>query len=134
MQNRPPLPMAQGFVLCQRIYEDRRTGEVLLAGPFNAISLTFFPAGFRFALTFFLNNGHGAYQLALQLRDAEGSTVWAGQWPHPVHCEDPLSPHREVLPDVVATFPEPGRYDLVLVANGEDVASYFLLVTHARPE
>ena len=43
---KPPLPLAQAFLVCRAIYEDQRTGEFVLVGPFNGISLNFFPAGF----------------------------------------------------------------------------------------
>jgi hypothetical protein len=130
MHHSPPLPLAQGFVPCQRIYEDRRTGEVLLAGPFNAILLESFPGGFRFSLTFFLVNGHGSYELDLELRGADGGTTWKGNWGRVVNCPDPLTQHREIVHDVVVVFPEPGQYDLVLLANGEDLTHYSLLVTY----
>ena len=32
--------------------------------------------------------------------------------------------------DAVPEFPAPGRYDLVLLANGEDLAHHALEVTH----
>src|SRR5262245_34046692 len=133
MHRSPPLPLAQGFILCQRIYEDRRTGDALLAALFNAISLKSFPARFPFSLTFFLVNGHGRYELDLELRGAGGGTAWKGNWGRVVSCPDPLTPHREIVHDVAPAFPEPGQYDLVLVANGEDLARFSLLVTHGHP-
>src|ERR1041384_4548106 len=96
MHRKPPPPLAQGFVVCQRIYEDRRTGEALLAAPFNAISLTFFPARFAFSVTFFLVNGHGSYEMDLELRGPDGGTAWKGHWGRVIHCRDPLTPHREI--------------------------------------
>jgi hypothetical protein len=37
------------------------------------------------------------------------------------------------LHDVVVEYPRPGRYDLVLVANGEDLAHHALEVTAGPP-
>jgi len=132
MRPNPPLPLAQAFVVCREIYEDRRTGEHLLIGPFNGIGLNFFPAGFRMSLYAHLTGGHGIYQLALELRDMDGEAIWQWQWPEPTRYDHPLEPHRVVLHDLVLPFPRPGRYDLVLRANGEDLASHALQVS-AQP-
>jgi hypothetical protein len=53
--------------------------------------------------------------------------------PEPLRHNDPLLPHRISLHDVVVAFPQPGRYDLVLMANGEDLAHHALEVPAAPP-
>jgi hypothetical protein len=126
-----PLPLAQAFVVCRTVYQDRRTGEFLLVGPFNGITLHYFPSGFRLSLYAHLTGGHGTYDLALELRDDEDQAVWGWQLPEPIRHDDPLLPHRISLHDVVVAFPRPGRYDLVLMANGEDLAHHALEVTAA---
>lgn len=68
---------------------------------------TFFPAGFRFSLYAHLAGGHGSYQLGRYLRDDEGATVWAWQWPEPLLCS-PVLPHRVTLHNVVVELPGPG--------------------------
>jgi hypothetical protein len=121
------------LVLCREIFEDRRRGDFALIGPFSGIGLSFFPAGFRFSLYAHLADGHGSYQLGLHLRDEEGTTVWQWQWPEPTQF-DPLQPHRLALHDVVVEFPAPGRYDLVLRANGEDLAHHALWLSQKGKE
>src|SRR5262245_52854388 len=64
-----PLPVAQAYILCQTIYEDRRTGDFVLVGPFGGIRFERFPGAYRFSLYTQLTNGHGAYQMGLRLRD-----------------------------------------------------------------
>ena len=68
----------------------------------------------------------------MQVRAAEGATVWEGKWSSLIRLEDPLAPHLEVLRDALVTFPEPGRYDLVLLAYGEDLARYSLAGSQAK--
>ena len=80
---------------------------------------------------FFLSSGHGAYQLAFQVRDPEGTTIWTGKWNNVIHLE-PLRPHLEIMRDATLMFAAPGRHDVVLVANSEDLASYSLIVSHVR--
>ena len=124
-----PLPIVTSFVLCREIFEDQRRREYALIGPFSGISLNFFPAGFRFSLYAHLVGGHGSCQLGLHLRDDEGATTWQWQWPEPTLCS-PLHPYRITLHNLIVEFPAPGRYDLVLRANGEDLAHHALWVSH----
>jgi hypothetical protein len=128
-QRKPPLPSAQAFVVCREVYEDVMTHEFLLVGPFSGIHLSSFPAGFRFSLFAHLTGGHGTYRLGLELRDDDGDTAWKFDWPDPIHYPNPLEPYRISLRGVVIEFQKPGRYDLVLLANGDDLAHHGLQVT-----
>jgi hypothetical protein len=62
------------------------------------------------------------------LRDADLGGVWGWQWPQPIRHPDPVEPAHVVLHDATPEFPRPGRYDLVLLANGEEVARHGLEV------
>jgi hypothetical protein len=126
------LPLAQAFVVCRTVYQDRRTGEFLLVGPFNGVALHSCPAGFRLSPYAHLTGGRGTYDLALELRDAGGEAAWGWRWPEPISHTDRLEPYRVSLHDAVVEFPRPGRYELVLMANGEDLAHHSLEVT-GRP-
>jgi len=133
MSGQLPLPRAQSFVVCRVIYEDRRTRECLLIGPFGGITLNLFPAGFRLSLYADLCDCHGTYELGLELRDQELETVWGWRWAEPIRHTNPLEPYHVILHDAVLEFPGPGRYDLVLLANGEEVAHHTLVVGHRPP-
>jgi hypothetical protein len=132
MPGKLPPPRAQSFVTCRTIYEDRRSRECILIGPFGGIKLSSFPGSFRFSLYADLCGAHGSFELALQLRDDELEQVWGWQWPEPLSHDNPLAPHHIILHDLVIEFPRPGRYDLVLLANGEEVSYRSLEVTHCQ--
>lgn len=78
-----------------------------------------------------LTNGHGSYQMGLQLRDAALDLVWPWQWEQRHHIPE-LEPLRIILHGVTVPFPAPGRYDLALLADGDDVASYTIQVRPAE--
>jgi hypothetical protein len=132
MSGKLPSPRAQSFVVCEAIFEDRRTHKCILVGPCGGLALGFFPAGFRLSLYADLCGGHGTYELALELRDDDLEVVWGWRWPEPIRHDDPLEPYHVILHGAVLEFPRPGRYDLVLLANGEEVARHGLQVVH-RP-
>jgi hypothetical protein len=128
MPGKLPTPRAQSFVVCEAIYEDRRTHKCILVAPFGGLSLSRFPTGFALSLYADLCGGHGSYALALELRDEELEVVWDWRWPEPIHHTNPLEPHHVILHGAVLEFPGPGRYDLVLLANGEEIAHHGLQV------
>jgi hypothetical protein len=73
-----------------------------------------------------LTNGHGDYELSLQLRDADESVRWEWLCPEPIPLPDPLRYHRFTLYDVILEFAEPGRHSLVMFANGQESARHAL--------
>jgi hypothetical protein len=134
MTRKLPPPHAQAFLTCRQIYEDSRTREAILVGPFSGIRLSIFPSLFRMSLYAHLTGGHGTYRLALSLRDDEDEAAWGWEWPQPIEHNDPLEPYRVILHDALIGFPRPGRFALVLLANGEEVARHTLQVTEAPAE
>jgi len=123
-----PLPMAQAFVVCREIFEDCRSHDVILVAPFSGLTLPAYPGPLRLSVYAHLTGGHGVYQMALELRDGDDQVAWRWQAPVPLRYDEPLRSHRLVLYDAILHIPGPGRYDLVLLANGEDLAHHALEV------
>jgi hypothetical protein len=122
-------PLAQAFVVCREIFEDCRTHEFMLIGPFSALTAAGFPLAARLSVYAHLTCGHGSYEVALQLRDAEEEAIWEWTCPAPIELANPLDQHRLTLRDAILGFPKPGRYDLLLLADGQELARHAL---HAR--
>jgi hypothetical protein len=133
VQRKPPLPTAQAFLVCKAVHQDPTTRMYSLEKICDAIGLNFFPAGYPVSVYAYLTGGHGVYELALELRDAEGTPVWAGRWSDPLEYCDPLKSQQLAVNNTVIAFPAPGRFDLVLLANGEDLAHHGLAVSHLSP-
>ncbi len=132
---RPPQPLSQSFLVCREVFQDRQTGEYLLLSPLNTITLPAFPAAMRVSLYIRLTGAHGTYRIGLQLRDPSGGLLGEGSGPQPLQQEDPLMPCQICWRDLVLQFPQPGRYDLILLANDEDLAHHSLdLVLQANPQ
>jgi hypothetical protein len=134
MPHKPPQPLVQALVVCREIFENQRTGEYLLVGPTTGLQLPVFPAQCQFSVYAHLTGGHGTYDLELVMRDAEDNVVWSWPLPEPFQLLDPLSPHQIALQDIVLEFAAPGRFDLVLRANDEDLAHHALNVRELEPE
>jgi len=123
-------PLAQSFVVCREIIEDCRSHEFVLIGPFHTLIAAQFPLAARLSIFAQLTCGHGDYDLVLQLWDTEDCVLWEWQCPKPIRLLSPLVPHRFTLDDALLEFPRPGRYDLLLLANGEAVARHALQIAH----
>jgi hypothetical protein len=127
-QRRIAPPLAQAFVVCREIFEDCRSHDFMLIAPFSGLQAPAFPAATRLSIYAALTCGHGSYALTLQLRDGDDQPQWAWDCPKPIRLDNPLVQHQFTLYDVVLEFPRPGRYDLVLLANGSEVARHALHV------
>ena len=55
-----------------------------------------------------------------------GNRPWDWDWPEPHHIPDPIEPFRLVMYGLIIEFPREGRFDLVLTADGEDIARHAL--------
>src|SRR5687767_4025552 len=126
MGRNPPQPSPQAFLLCREIVQDRKTGKNVLITPFWQITLPAFPVAYRLSIYLLLTGCQGTYRIALQLRDDEGYV--AGEYPAPqsMRHNDPLIPHTICWQDIAMKFPRAGRFDVVVMANGEDVAHHFV--------
>jgi len=86
----------------------------------------------RVAVYAHVTGGHGTYTLAFQLRDAEGDDVWRWQPADPLTHPDRLTPAQLAFQAVTIEVPQAGRYDMVLLADGSDIASQPLLIGMAE--
>jgi hypothetical protein len=126
-----PLPLAQSFVVCREILEDCRSHEFVLIGPLSSLGAAAFPHTARLSIYAHFTGGHGDYEVVLQLRDTEESPRWEWRCPQPIRLPDPLMDQRFTLYDAILEFPKPGRYDLLMLANGKELARHALRVFSA---
>ena len=124
-------PLVQSFVVCDEIYDTRQT-KFLLLNPFNTSTCIRFPATIRIAVYADLTDARGRYSLSLQLVDDEEETVWSHECASVLEELNPLTPHRVIMRDIGLTYPKPGRFDLVFLANGRRWC--IMLFGHAIPD
>lgn len=131
MKMLPPQPAVQAFVTCREMWELADSGEVVLIGPFSRVTCPAFPADVPASVYAHLTDARGRYEIGLALIDSDGMLVW--RWPRTAVVEepDPLMPHRLMLRHIRVAFPQSGRYDLILLANGQPLAQHALWARHA---
>jgi hypothetical protein len=126
---RAPLPVAQALVVCREIFEDCRSGEFALIAPLDRIKVPALQKTARVSIYAHWSCGHGEYELTLELRDPDERVVWQWQCPKPIRLLSPLEPQQFTLYDAILQFAEPGRHNLLLLVNGEELARHGLQIT-----
>jgi hypothetical protein len=127
----PPQPLVQAFVVCREVFESGHTGDLFLVSPFSRVTVPRFPAEAPLSVYAHLTDAHGRYEVALQLVDGDSEVVWASGQCCVVEEPDPLKPHRVLLREISVGFPRAGRYDLIILANGEPLAHHALWARQA---
>jgi hypothetical protein len=127
-KHRLPAPQAQAFVVCREIWENPRTNEVMLAGPRSHMPIPEFPADLQVSVFAHVTGGHGTYPMEFVLRGPDGEPVWQWTPDDLLDHEDPLTPQQLIFHDLVIHVPRAGRYELALLAGGEEIGRQPLLI------
>lgn len=123
MPGQLPVPIAQSFVVCREVIHDQRTNVFVLLGPLSRMPIPreAFPATVQVSVYVQITSGHGQYELELALLDIDEEVVW--NWrPGSVQHPDPLSPHELAFYELLLKIPAPGKYAMLLLANGQEIA------------
>jgi len=128
-----PRPIVLSFLVCRYLSHDRRTGEHSVCGVLNQLTSHSFPASANLSLFAELTDGQGDYQVRFELRDNFDSLLQEFPFPEPIQLPDPLVTHFLCGVDRRMVFPRPGRYDFVLLIDGEEVARRKVAVQPPAP-
>jgi hypothetical protein len=120
MEPRPPDPMCKALLVCRQVVKDAFTDEYILIGPTHQVTPLTYPAVVTLGIFAHWTSVQGTYKIELQLRDVEGRVVWQEDEP-PLAGEDPLLAYAIAFAGRNFILPKPGTYDLVMLANGEEV-------------
>ncbi len=120
----PPVPISKAFLICRQVLDDPKTGEPVLVGLPQGVIANSFPSGQPLGVFARWTSAHGDYRVEVQLQTAEGAVVWRDGPPEPWPMRDPLRIYDLKL-NLIPVFPAAGMYDIVLLANEEEVARQF---------
>lgn len=117
----PPLPISKAFLVCDQIAEDSTSGRSTLIGLPTGMMSRHFPVGHNLGVFARWTSAHGDYRVEVQLQAPEGNVVWREGPQEPWSLNDPLRLY-DLKFNLCVVFPEPGAYDIVILANDEEVA------------
>jgi len=121
MERKPPTPTCKSFTVCRQTLQDVFTKEYMLLAPTHQIVTIAFPTVVTVSIFARMTSVQGTYQLEVQLQDLEGEVIWRHRLEPPLTMNDPLAVGILNLQNLGVYFPKPGKYDLVLLANNEEV-------------
>jgi hypothetical protein len=122
MAHKPPKPVCRTFFACRRIIKDEFTRDLVLIAPLVDIQAVAFPLIADVSVYVRISAGQGSYQLELQLQTLEGDVVWREQMEPPLDLPDPLLVAVKLFLYRRIYMPKPAQYDLVLLANGDEIS------------
>jgi hypothetical protein len=102
--------------------QDIGSKEFILLGPTHQMVAPVYPMIGSLAFFAQCTTMQGSYILQLQLQDMEGNVQWHQKMDPPWECNDPLSVAYLSLQNMGIYFPRPGKYDIVLLANDDEIA------------
>lgn len=115
---KPPTPLCKAFLVCSRVVEQE--GEFSLVRLARRAICRFYPAAQPLGVFARCTSSHGDYQVELQLQTMQGDVVWRDGPPEVWPMPDPLEEY-DLNFNLSVVFPKPGTYEIVLMANGEEV-------------
>src|SRR5262249_55500700 len=121
MERRPPTPICKSFMACRQVIHDRLSGDYVVIAPAHQLVAPTYPLVANLAFFARCSSVNGTYQLELQLQDLEGNIIWRNLFPNPLQDDDPLRVAYLALLNQGIYFPQPGMYEFVLLANGEEL-------------
>lgn len=122
------------IIVCENIYRDERTKNLVIIGTFNALRATAFPCVFpKMRILFTLTNGNGEYNLKLSIENERTGARIVGM-EGPFRIDDPLAISDIDVELRAVPFPEPGKYWVTLQSDSETLQQRPLIVVDARPE
>jgi hypothetical protein len=120
-------------VLCRQIFVDAVRQDYTLVSPVHQVFSPRYPLTEDLSVFARWSNAHGAYAVEVQLRSLDGDVLWRQEMESPFETHDPLQVWILSLPHLSIPIPEPGKYEVALLANGQEVASDVLLAHYVPP-
>ncbi|MFA9477097.1 hypothetical protein ACERK3_02200 [Phycisphaerales bacterium AB-hyl4] len=134
MEKPQETPLCISIVVCDAIYRDARTNNLVMAGAFNEIRATAFPACHpKMCVVFTVTNGRGKNEVALTVEHEE-SGVQIVEIRGPIVLDNPLQIADFDIELRGVVFPKPGKYWIAVSANGELLAHRPILLKLVEPK
>lgn len=117
-----PPPKCKALLLCERTIIEAGTGNVSIIGVFDAFILPSFPNRTRpFTAFLQLTDGIGRYDIIVEIHDLQRDEVLGRGSGLGLIWPDRLVKVNLMIPIPALPLTHPGSYDLVVIANGQEI-------------
>lgn len=122
-----PKPVCKCFILCRGLFVDPASQAYTIVSPVYQVYSPRYPIVEDFSVYARWTNSHGSYAIEVQLRSLEGDVLCGCKVKKPFETHKPLQIWQIPLHHMRFEIPGPGKYDVVMLANSEVVATDTLL-------
>lgn len=117
-------PRCKAILLCDQVivHAGPTAGKLSLIGVFGFFAFKQYPVRTRsFSIFVQIVNALGRYDLSVEIRDLQADTVIGRSPPISIEVPDRFATANLVLPVPPVPLAHPGKYDLVVLANGNEI-------------
>lgn len=133
MTENPESLICISVIICDDVYRDVATQKLILVGVFNEITAAKFPCVHqRMCLLLSLTNGRGNYELSVHVQH-EKSGIEVMKLVGPLPVPTPLAVADIDVRLGNLTFPEAGKYWVVVQCDGETIGQRPFFVRQSSP-
>ncbi len=120
MTRKPSPLVCAAFLICRKIVLDRQIQDVVLVGLPHVYFNHRFPCAATMGIFARRSSAQSDYQVEAKLQRPAGEIAWTGGLAEPWVMADPLDMYILKM-TFNLIFPYPGCYDVVLLANGDEL-------------
>jgi hypothetical protein len=120
-------------VLCRELFIDPARQDYTIVSPVHQVFAQRYPLQEAFSVFARWSNAHGSNEIKVQLRSLEGDVLCSCKREAPFEARDPLQIWMIPLHHLLFQFPEPGKYQVAMLANGQEVPSDTVRADRVRP-
>lgn len=128
-----PLPHCKALLICEKMTESQLTEKITLHNLIENFGLRAFPGrSTPFVIFIQLYDGIGRYKLTIEVHDLSDDSMVARTTYGDLEFPERLTRMVVTIPIDFVQLPRPGRYELVALANGQDVGRQYFDVEMAH--
>lgn len=130
-----PAPLCKVILPCVQVIHDHFTNLYSIIGIFNDYIVYQFPAEIGpYSLFLQLTNGHGHYEIAVEIQDLQSGKVIAKERISDVELDDTLNTATLILTIPKFQVTGPGRYDVLVLAGHQEIGKQTITITEHEKE
>ena len=128
-----PLPHCKALLLCEKVTESQLTEKITLHNLIETFGLRSFPGrSTPFVIFIELYDGIGRYKLTIEVHDLSDDSMVAHTTYGNLEFPERLTRIVVTIPIDFVQLPRPGRYELVALANGQEIGRQYFDVEVER--
>lgn len=118
----PPRPTSKALLICQQTILEAHTGNISIINVFTRFILPRLPGRLHpFQVFVQFTNALGHYEVTIEIHDLKDDALVCRSPQISLDIPDRLHVRQVIIPIPPLRIPHPGKYDLIVLANGQEI-------------